>query len=509
MQRLSSIYVALLISVFVLAFPPNGYMGMDEFRYGLFLLICGGYSVAVIVIRAQLALTGIHPIRKPAKHSGRLGLLSKAAGEAPIAAKLILLFMLFTVLSAALSDYPRTFIGAFRKEGVLTIAIYALSCIFLSKLFRPGKWMLFLLGASTVAFCIIPFIQLTGANPFSLYPAGYNYYDAGVYYPGRYLGAIGNVGLVAAFLSIAIGLFAMAIIKLDFKERWLLAIPLFLAVFLMFAMAVDAGIAALAAGLTIMLPVAVTNHISLSRTLFVFAIILAAYAMSGAVVFGDGRVSLSSARLMYLIATGLAAVAAAIVPACKPFAKIPAKWYKTGSVAAAVLIILAAALYLRLYSGESSGMVYEASEILRGRWDDSFGTRRVYIWRNVLGGVGGNLLLGTGPDTLGYWAIEPFTRYSEELGTTLTTRIDAAHNEYLHILACVGLLPLLCYLGAIASTIFKWFRTSENKLSAIAGAGTLFYSIQAFFGISMFITAPLFWAVLAVLIYSQNTRKER
>jgi O-antigen ligase len=481
----------------MLAFPLGGYVAMMDFKYGLFLLICGGYCAAVIIIRAQLALTGIQPIEK----------IGKLVRYTPAPVKLLCLFLFFTILSSVVSRYNGTFIGVFRREGVLTISIYILSCVFLSKYFRPQKWILYMLGISISLFCVISVTQLTGANPFVLYPEGYNYYGADVYYPGRYLGTIGNVGLGAAFLCVAIGIFAMSLIKFDSKERWFLAAPLFLAVFLMFTMRVDAGIVALAVGLLLMLPVAVTNRKTLSRALFVLAIVVAAYAISQAIAFNDGYIAFRPERLIILAAAGAAAFLAVIVSRIGIFEKIPARWYRIGLIAVVLSVICLGLLYLWFFGGGHSGMIFEASEVLRGRWDDEFGTKRVYIWRNVLSGISPrNLILGTGPDTLGYWDIEPFTRYSEELGMVLTSRIDTAHNEYMQTLATTGFLSLLCYLGALLYTFVSWFRFPENKLSAVAGAGVLLYCIQAFFGISMCLTAPFFWAGFGCLIYSINAK---
>ena len=470
---------------------------MAELRYSLFLLISGGYCALAAIIRIQLALTGIRPIGKPAS-------LIK---NTPTSVKLILLLLIFTVLSSILSEYSGTLIGQFRREGLLTIAIYILSTFFLSKYFLPQKWMLYLVAVSTTLFCVLSLAQLTGANPFLLYPEGFNYYDANIYYSGEFLGTLGNTGLGAAFLSIAIGVFSMSVIKLDAKEKWLLTIPIFLASIVLFNMGVDAGIVALAVGLLLMLPVAVTDQKSFSGTLFVFAVVFSAFAISKVAVLGDGHISFIAGRLLLFVVSGIAVLAAAIAAKSKHIAQIPAKYYRIGSISAVAAAVCFALIYLWFYNGESSGMIYEASEVLRGRWDDEFGTKRIYIWRNALGGVSGNLLLGTGPDTLGHWGIAPFTRYSEELGTMLTTWIDAAHNEYLQILACGGILSLLCYLGALGNAMLKWFKQPVNKLSAIAGAGALLYCIQAFFSISMFISAPFFWIVLAVLIYSQNGKE--
>jgi len=293
-----------------------------------------------------------------------------------------------------------------------------------------------------------------------------------------------------------------------FREKWLFAIPFSLTALLIFNMEIDAALFALALGLVIMLPVAVTSQATLARTLVVLAIIGAAFTVSRAVIPGDGTVEFDYTSLAAVIAAGtaiFAVILAIIVCRVKAFAKISVKAYRVGAVIVTLLALGAAVVCIRFFGGEQTGMIYEASELLHGRWNDASGNRRIYICRNVIENIRlENLPFGTGPDTLGFWPIEPFTRHVPELGMTLVTPIDAAHNEYLHILATGGTLSLLPYVFALVIVAVQWFLSPDNALSAIAGAGVLFYCRQAFFGISMFITAPFFWMCLAVLIYSQK-----
>jgi len=499
LQHISSAFFALLVSVFLLAFPLEGYAAIEDFKYNLFLLLCGGYCAVILIKRTQLAITGIQPFGK----------IPDSIKTVPTSMKLLFLFLAFTILSAVLSGYEGTFRGAFRREGALSIAIYILSCFFLSQYLRPKKWMLFALGSSTLLFCALSLIQMTGANPFMLFPEGHNFYGAGVYFPGEFLGTLGNTGLVGAFLSIVAGVFSMAIIKCEFRKGWhiaALAAPLTLVMILIFEMDIEAALLALISGLVLMLPVAVTNQASLSRTLFVAAVVISAFSVSQAIVFGDRTTAFAPAELTSLIVAGFVALLAIAVPKIKAFEKIPMKLYRLGSAVVVFAAICFAVTYLWFFGSGHTGMIYEASEVLRGRWDDSFGSTRVYIWRSILSGITQQgLLLGTGPDTLGFWSIEPFARYIPEFGVLLVAQIDSAHNEYLQILATGGLLSLLSYLGALVLAAKSWLSHPSDKLSAIAGAGVLFYCIQAFFGISMFIAAPFFWACLAVLIHSQNS----
>ena len=492
-HRLSAIYIALLLSVFLLAFSPGGYGTIPEVKYRLFLFICGGYVFLTAFLRIWLALTGAEPIGK--------------LEDLPLAVKCLLGFLFFTIASSLFSEFPGTFLGRFRQEGVLTIGLYVLSCVCLSQYFQPRKWMLFLLGIGAAFTSVLSLIQLTGANPFTLYPEGLNYYGAGTYYSGEFLGTIGNAGLLAGFLVLAAGVLAMAMIKFEFKTRWLLSLPFFLVVLLIFEMGIYAGLVALAVGMVFLLPAAVTSQKTLANTLLILAITLAAFALSRILIFQDGPILFAPIPLPLVAAVGLVALFVVFVLKGPLFVDIPIRRYRIGALFVIFGGICFALLYLLLYSGESAGMLYEASQVLRGNWDDTFGTRRVYIWRHVLAGIRWEtLLLGTGPDTLGYWPIPHFSRYIEELGITVTSGIDAAHNEYLHILATGGLLSLLAYLGALVIAAVHWFRNPDNALSAVAGAGVLFYLIQAFFGISQFLAAPFFWACLGVLLYAQSNK---
>ena len=496
LQKFTSIFIALLLTVFLLGFPRGGYTEIPDFKYTLFLLICGGYVIAVFVLRVMYVITATQP----------LGKIKERVYGLQLPVKFLFLFLIFTIISSILSVYPETFRGAFRQEGVLTIGIYVLSCFFVATYFKPHKWMLWVLGTSIVLVSALAFVQLTGANPFTLYPEGHNYYGAGVYYSAEFLSTIGNAGLLAGFMSLVVGIMAMALIKFENKERWALAIPFFLAVLLIFSKGIDAAVVALLAGFVIMVPVAITSQKTLVNTLIVLAIIVSAFSLSRILIFQDGPILFAQVRIIFIIAVAFILLLAVFVSKISLFEKISAQKYRRGALGLIIGSTFFAFMALMQYGGDS-GWIYEASQVLRGNWDDTFGTRRIFIWRNILEGMQlQTLLFGTGPDTLGFWNIEPFSRYLEHLGFTLVTIIDAAHNEFLHILAMNGLLALMSYLGALGAAAVTWIQKPENPLSAVSGAGVLFYAIQSFFGISQFIVAPFFWVCLGILLFSQRSQ---
>lgn len=183
---------------------------------------------------------------------------------------------------------------------------------------------------------------------------------------------------------------------------------------------------------------------------------------------------------------------------------------RRAAAAAVVLLCAGGLVFLYLYGGRLGGFLYEASEVLHGRWKDEFGSSRVFIWRHVLELVPERLLLGGGPDTLGLRMEVGFERYDEALGMVIRSSIDDAHNEYLNILVNQGLLALLCYLAMLGRAAVLWVKAAvRDPAAAICGGAVLGYCIQAFFGITSPISAPYFWIALALLTSRLEHSKER
>ena len=351
--------------------------------------------------------------------------------------KLILFYFFATALSAWLSEYRSTALwGSGRCEGFAAIALYCLSFLFVSAYAQPRRWMLWLFAAAVSVNCVICLIQFAGYNPFHLYPEGMNYYDANKQYAGEFLGTIGNVDILSAVLSLSIPAFWSAFLRLTGDRRRFL----------------------------LLIPLALC-----------LVVLLKAF-VSGGILGVGGALVLS----LPVVLDGKAARKRAAV----------------GVVCGAAL--LAAVVYL--FGGRMGGFLYEASELMHGRWDDDFGSGRLYIWRNVLEIVPEHPLFGGGPDTLGLRTDAAFERYDETLGILIHSSIDAAHNEYLNILVNQGAIALLLYLAALAVSAVKWVRYStKDPVVAICGSAILGYCIQAFFGISSPISTPYFWMALAFL----------
>ena len=415
-EAVSDVYLALMLSVFLLWTGTDGYTNILAAKYRLFLILTIAYC-------AVAALSALRQVRQTSGHA-----LLRAVRPAEW---LVLGYVLCSLLSTLLSPWRSdAWLGLSRREGFLTLALYSAAFLLLGRLARPKAWLLDVFGAAMSLCCLLSLWQLAGGNPLGLYPKGLGYSDAGRAYSGAYLGTIGNTDLLAAVMCVAVPAFFYGAWKL--RRGWLL-VPLTLCVIVSVWMNVSAGLLGIAAGLVLPLPLAL-----------------------------DG----TKRRAAMIIIGGL----------------------------------LLAAFFVVLLLPGLPGMLGEAHALLHGRAEDTFGSGRIYIWKNVWQAVKERPLFGGGPDTLSRRITAYFERYDETKHIVRRTGIDTAHNEYLNILANQGLFALLCWLGALACSAVRFVRRAgERPAALICGSAVLGYCVQAFFGIAMCLSTPFFviaWAML-------------
>lgn len=196
------------------------------------------------------------------------------------------------------------------------------------------------------------------------------------------------------------------------------------------------------------------------------------------------------------VQAGLAGAGLGLLLATPKLLPLPPKWRKIAYFS--VIFLLLAGIAAVLLTNTATGTVYELQQVLRGNWQDNFGSGRVRIWRQVLSRIPQRPLMGFGPDTMSACGITGYFWHHGQSDTSIPMVVDAAHNEYLNILFHQGIPALLSYLGALAVTAVHWLRSRDPSAAAL-GSGLLCYAIQAFFGISMCHTAGLFWLMWALL----------
>lgn len=149
----------------------------------------------------------------------------------------------------------------------------------------------------------------------------------------------------------------------------------------------------------------------------------------------------------------------------------------------------------------------ETSEIAKGNFKDSYGTSRMFVWKNTLKVVPKHLLHGVGVDNF-YDAFDtPLFRFIK--GGDAIEYYDKAHNEYLQKLVTEGIFSLITYLSMLfiifINSIKKVFKDNESIVIALFLA-FIGYLVQAFFNISVIEVAPLFW-IICGLLYERKSLK--
>lgn len=392
----------------------------------------GGYqTITAQKWSAYLLITGVYIAAMLLLHL-ELAIVGAAKLPAPtmlrktlgLPQKFILLYLFATVLSTLFSEFRQTALwGGGRCEGLAAIALYCLSFLLVSAYGQPKRWMLWLYAAAISVNCVLCLLQFAGLNPLHLYPEGMNYYGANTQYAGEFLGTVGNADILSAVLSLSIPAFWAAILRMKGCRECYF----------------------------LLIPLALCLVVLLRA--FVAGGIL---GVTGAVVLSTPLMTDDKRRR---------------------------KWALICVIAA--LIAAAAAVYC--FGSRMCGFLYEASKLMHGRWDNRFGTGRIYIWRNVIQLVPEHLLLGGGPDTLGLRTDAAFERYDETLGILIHSAIDTAHNEYLNILVNQGLLALLSYLAALLASAIHWVRRGALRLcgARLLHSGVLWHQLPNLYAVSV------------------------
>ena len=136
----------------------------------------------------------------------------------------------------------------------------------------------------------------------------------------------------------------------------------------------------------------------------------------------------------------------------------------------------------------------ETTSIKEGEVTDNFGTGRIYIWKNTLEKIQENYLFGVGIDNFSL-------AFDNSLIDGISGfMVDKAHNEYLQIMLCEGVIKGILYIVFLLIIFFKNLVKKKDKLTFALFLSFTCYCIQAFFNISVTRVFPLFFIILGLLI---------
>ena len=425
-EKLTSLYIFLLMTVFLFFCGKNGYQGILQSKVNLFYLICGGYVLISVLLFVEEILIGAIKIRS---------LKWIIAHMSPFQ-KCVTVYIGLTWISSMLSSYGIvTIIGANRYEGALTITLYGVSAILVSKYGKLQKTQLYLVIAVTTLFSVLCLFQLYGENPFQLYPAGYNYFGAYIDYSGAYLGTIGNVDLVAAFLCMSIPLLLGTILKSDWKLRATAVIPFALAMMVLLKMSVLAGLVGVFGCVTLSIPILLPQS-------------------------DKGR------RIAWLIFT--------IASSC---GLLLIYFMDIGD---GMLHEVHQLLRGNIDVTFGSSRIYIWQEVLR-RIPEHF-------WF----GTGPDTMLKAGIEGFSRFDTLHGIQIISEIDVAHNEYLNVLYHQGIFAFIAYGSIIFLSFLKWLRFG-------GQSPRIAVLGMGVFGYVIQAFFGFSMCITAPFFWLLLGLL----------
>lgn len=137
----------------------------------------------------------------------------------------------------------------------------------------------------------------------------------------------------------------------------------------------------------------------------------------------------------------------------------------------------------------------EATEVAKGNLDDSYGTKRMYIWKRTVEIIPKHIWHGVGIDSF-------HKAFDGEALTRKTSKkivlYDKAHNEYLQILITEGIFGLLAYLFLYGYVVIYGLKRGFKYGEMYLVLPVIGYLVQAFFNISVLEVAPIFWMALGL-----------
>ena len=424
--RITALYICLLLTLGLFYCGWEGYQGITQAKFSMFCALSGGYVLLMVLLGLECALIGRLKLPSPAALFRRAGWTQR----------LMLAYLALTWLSALASPHwPKTVLGVSRFEGALSISIYVLSFLLVSAFGRAGARELAIFGGSALAFGWLCLLQLAGLNPFSLYPMGYGYQDAYKAYPGAYLGTVGNVGLVAALLCLAIPILWVGVARLKGKARLALLAPLSVLLLVLVGMWVLAGLVGVFGGGLLMAPVVLPMPPKRRK------------ALAGAFLAGG----LACLALLYLVDFK------------------PPLLHQVHSI-----------LHGDWDGSFGSGRLYIWKHVLQ------IAPQRLWL------GAGPDTMLLAGIEPFTRYDQGLGRTIVSQIDMAHNEYLNILFHQGVLALAAYG-----AALGSAAWRWIKY--SSADPVCAMLGGGVLCYCVQAFFGFSMCITAPFFWLALGLL----------
>ncbi len=383
-----------------------------------------------------------------------------------------------------------------------------LSYFFISKLWKPRKWILCLgLSASFVVF-VLGYLNRFGVDPLHM--------DIGV---SGFISTIGNINWYCGYL-VSVFFAGMALLwQQGSRHPWKI---LLLSLYVMTGFATlvsqgsDSGVLTLGAVIVIMFWLSAPDQgrmkmFWLEMTLLGCACTVTYYARwavsAKGGVYLNGLGNLLTEGKTPFIMTFASFLVLVLLSACIKRDRYPAKTFRV--LARIIMIILsvfaAAFLILTVMETRSPGSIGPLSQYAVFHFNPSWGSSRGATWtagwncfreQNIL-----KKLVGIGPDAMSFYLYQDgSTKLLEFVQTSFgSATLTNAHNEWLTILVNVGVLGLAAFAGMISTAIFRFIsKAGRNPVVCACGMCVFAYTVNNIFSFQQAMNTATIFAILGI-----------
>lgn len=485
-ERVSQVFSLVILTLFPLYIGSKRYSNITVTKFRAFVVLTCAYLVLCAVIAFlypprlfAASSAGSLEGRGSGNRTGRKG--RGLPLQRPVLPQILLLaYMLWAVVCTIASPYENLWLGQNRYEGLCSLLLYGAVFLLLSFWGEYTDAYFYGLAISGAVLGTIAFAQSFGSTIF--YPEGFNYWNS------YFLTTVGNQDCVAGYINILTPALLCGFVLLKGAWSWLC----FPALFIMPYLGVFTGVDTAKTGymaLFVLLPCLVQSRERFARLLIGLSPVLLgtalAFAYEGEAAkrhFVPGK---TSGALLLLAAVCLA------LGLLLSFWKKEWLWkpsaIRRAGYAVMLVLLLAGFVYLYTYSG-SSALLKEASGFMHGNLPDRAGNGRGYIWKISARLIAERPILGSGPGSF-------YTRYLP-YKDGLKKMVDFAHNDFLNIGVCTGLVGMGLYIAFLLSLAVRCARAVDRcPVLLILLAGMAGYLLYSFFVFSIAIVSPLFWVM--------------
>ncbi len=478
-EKLTFGFSTLMLTVFPLLPGTQGYFNITESKYLYFRVFTMIYVVLCAIIFLYVFCS-----------SKELTLRRKEGFQRLTLPQIfVLAYLVWGVISAIASPYPsgEVWTGQSRYEGLYSMLLYGAIFFCLSFWGEYSAKPVYGLALAAAVMGFIGVLQIFRSTV--MFPEGYDYYNS------SFLATLGNKDCFSGVTAVCVPVLVCAFCILDSKLRWICLPGAMLMFYVQLAADVDSGKLGLAVAFVVTLPYLVDSRKKLSRALISWAALAICYAVYR--IFPNYNYREPDKMFWFTVAAALLfAVIGSVLGLIKREFKLKPKYIRRGVAALLIVLVIAGLTVIFLYSGNNR-LLHEASEFLHGRLDDRAGSGRGFIWKHSLELVGKMPIIGSGPGTF-------FSRFSvynsayQELSPN--TVVDFAHNDFIQIAVCVGVIGVALYVAFLVSLAVRALKAAKySPLVVIFAAGVIGYAVHSFFAFSIAIVTPLFWVCAGLL----------